>query len=455
MTKPTGTPSPHARSASREAALARQRLSLMVAMADVIGQGGYRTATVADVIGRAGVSRKTFYKHFANKQECFLSTYDLVAADAIRRVERAYQDAAGWPGRVEAAIHMLFQTAIDNPGAVRLITVEIGAVGPAGIKFRERSIVRYQRFISDAAKLAPGDGRISDIAARAVAGGLSSVLHRRVSAGERAELLGLVPDLVSWVTSYYPTPPAVARARAGDARARGPLTGGRAPGTLAPHSALNARRGLARGNHNVSRSFVVHSQRERILDAVANLTATRGFAALGIDDIAEEAAVSLNAFYEHFADKEDALLVAYELGHAKSLATVQQAYAAENQWRHAVRAGISALFHFLASEPAFAHVALVDAMTATPYTAKRSHAGVSDFAQLLLPGLAEMPESARPPAVMIEAIVGGIFELCLQHALRGTIHRLPELTAPATYLALAPFLGGPQAARVATKSPQR
>jgi AcrR family transcriptional regulator len=63
----------------------------------------------------------------------------------------------------------------------------------------------------------------------------------------------------------------------------------------------------------------VHSQRERILDAVTNLTAAHGYIDLKVEDIAEQAAVSLNAFYEHFADKEDAFLVAYEIGHAKML----------------------------------------------------------------------------------------------------------------------------------------
>jgi AcrR family transcriptional regulator len=430
-------------------------MRLVMAMVDAIGQAGYRSTTVADVTSRAGASRKTFYKHFANKQECFLTTYDLVSAEAIRRVELAYREAEGWPGRVEAAIRTLLQSVIENPSALRLTTVEISAAGPAGIARREQSNGRYERFITDAAELAPGRGSISETAARAIVGGLNRILYLRVSSGERAELLELVPDLVSWTTSYYPTPPPIAEPQPEQARAHVRLDGGRAPGTLAPRSALSARRGLARGNQNISRSFVVHSQRERILDAVANLTAAGGYAAVGIDDIADEAAVSLHAFYEHFADKEDAFLVAYELGHAKGLAIVRQAYAAQDQWPKAVRAGIAALFRFLASEPAFAHVALVDALTATARTAERSNAGISAFAQMLVPGLEMTPEYSRPPAVTIEAIAGGLFELCFYYALQGRIHELPELTTPATYIALAPFLGATQAQRVASVRPQR
>jgi AcrR family transcriptional regulator len=460
MTGTAGTPSskPEANlnARSREQALVEQRLRLVMAMLDAVGQNGYRATTVADVIVRAGLSRKTFYKHFANKQECFLTTYDLISAEALRRIARAYRGAESRQARAQAAIGALFEAATESPGASRLAMVEIGALGSVGIERRERSIIGYQRFVVDAGELAPGEGTLPDAAARAVVGGLNRILYQLVSSGNGAELLELVPDLARWATSYYPTPPGIAGSPPRNPQTRARLDGGRAPGTLAPRSALSARRGLARGNQNVSRSFVIHSQRERILDAVANLTAARGYAAVGIDDIAEEAAVSLHAFYEHFADKEDALLVAYELGHAKGLAIVQRAYSSQEKWPNAVRAAIAALFRFLASEPAFAHIALVDAKTATSRTGERSNAGVSAFAQLLLPGMDNIPEDARPPAVIIEAIAGGIFELCLHQALQRRIHELPGQAVAATYIALAPFLGAAQAARVATKpSPSR
>jgi AcrR family transcriptional regulator len=460
MTTPTGAPPPEPeasrRAGGREQALVEQRIGLVMAMIDAVGQNGYRATTVADVIARAGVSRKTFYKHFANKQECFVATYDLISAETLRRVAHAYRGAEGRGARAQAAIGALFEGATESPEALRLATVEIGALGSVGIERRDRSIIAYQRFVVDAGESAPGEGTMPEVAARAVVGGLNWILYRLVSSGSRAELLELVPDVAKWATSYYPTPPAITDYRPADAQMRARLDGGRAPGTLAPRSPLSARRGLARGNQNVSRSFVIHSQRERILDAVANLTAARGYSAVGIDDIAEEAAVSLQAFYEHFSDKEDALLVAYELGHAKGLAIVQREYAAQEKWPNAVRAAIAALFRFLASEPAFAHIALLDATTATSRTAERSNAGVNAFAQLLRPGMDNTPENARPRAVMIDAIAGGIFELCLHQAMRGRIQELPGQTVAATYIALAPFLGATQAARVATKqSPSR
>jgi AcrR family transcriptional regulator len=441
--------------AEREQMRASQRLRLALAMIAAVGEDGYRATRVADVIARAGVSRKTFYELFDNKQDCLLAAYELIVGQAIRQLEVAFREADGWPGRVETAIATLFASARENPGALRLSLLEIPAAGPEAVERRERSVAAFEQFMRDALELAPGEGSVSNVALKAIVGGFNRVLYRRVLRGERAAVAGLVPDLASWAASYYPAPASMlgepsVRSRGGGAATA--LVGGRAPGTLAPHPPLGGRRGLARGDQNVSRSFVVQSQRERILDAVTNLTAREGYAALRVEGIAEEAAVSLVAFYEHFADKEDAFLVAFEVGQAKGLAIVEGAFAAQSDWRLAVRAGIAALLDFLATEPSFAHIALLDALVATEHTSQRSRAGVDAFARMLAPGM-EQPGGSAPPPVTIEAIAGGLFELCLHYALADRLRELPELAASATYIALAPFLGGEEAARIATEPP--
>jgi AcrR family transcriptional regulator len=443
---------PHA--LTREQVAANQRERLMDALGDLVGEKGYASTTVADVIACAGVSRKAFYEHFANKQECFLATYDTIVTEGRHRVIGVYREARAPADRTELAIGALFARAIENPAALRLVLVEIGAIGPAGIARRERLMADYEQLLRESLGLAPGPGTVPNPVLRAIVGGLNNVLYTRVQSGRQAELLKLVPDLVRWATSYYPALPSVTALLSRPIDGQPPsaaMIGGRAPGTLSLGSPSSTRRGLAHHGHGVSRSFVVHSQRERILDAVANLTEERGYAALTVEGIAERAAVSLQAFYEHFAGKEDAFLVAYELGHAKGLSIVERAFDAEPDWRRGVRAGIAALFYFLASEPSFAHIALVDALTATRRTADRATRGVTAYAQMLVPGLDEAPERMRPPAVTIEAIAGGIFELCLTYALQGRTGELHELLPRATYFALAPFVGSEQAGHVAAE----
>ena len=440
---------PH--SLTREQVAADQRRRLMTAMTEMVGEQGYTATTVSDVIARAGVSRKAFYQHFSNKQECFLATYDTIIEEGMDRVATAYREAQSLSDSAGAGIEALFERAIESPHVLRLVLIEISALGSAGAGRRERLIAGYEQLLRESLGLIPRPGTIPNPVLRAVVGGLNKVLYARVQSGEHEQLRELVPDLATWTTCYYPAPLSMMTLQ--DPQPSHPsagLVGGRAPGTLAPGSTSGRRRGLARREPNVSRSFVVHSQRERILDAIANLSATKGYTALTVEDIAEQAAVSLQAFYEHFSGKEDAFLVAYEVGHGKGLAIVERAYDAAPDWRTGVRAGITALFDFLASEPSFAHMALVDALIATPNTADRSNRGATLYAQMLLPGLEEAPDQAKPAPVAIEAVAGGIFGPCVGYAMQGRIDELSELVPRATYFALAPFIGAEEAGQIAT-----
>lgn len=274
-----------------------------------------------------------------------------------------------------------------------------------------------------------------------------------MQSGEQTDLPQLVDNLVSWVTSYAVVPAMIGFRDPmpnGPGMPDGPWSG-RAPGTLSLGAPAGRTADRTIHERGISHSFLVHSRRERILDAVANLTAACGYDALTVERIAREAGVSVAAFHEQFAGREDAFLVAYELGHAKGMAIVERAFVAETSWRAAVRAGISALFDFLAAEPSFAHLALVDALIATRRSAECSRRGVGAYAQMLLPGLGQAGNGSGPPAVTIEAITGGVFELCASYAQRGRIAELPELAPRATYFALAPFIGAEEAAQVATE----
>jgi AcrR family transcriptional regulator len=446
----------------REQVAADQLQRLLLAMIDAVGEKGYRATTISDVVGRAGVSRKTFYEHFANKQECLLATFDMIAQDGRRRAAGAYERAeGGLQESVEAAIRALFEATIDNPAAARLNMVEIVAAGPAGIERREQAVEEYRNFVRGILQQGPHDGTVPDLVVRAVVGGLNRILYSRVRHGQRAELRKLVPDLMRWVTCFRPTPAALAQAGAKDppgpsasngaaGNGRGGdryALGGRAPGTLASSSGGDL--GLVRGMPNVMRSFTLYLQRDRIVDAVANLTAAGGYADLTVEKIASEAAMSLQTFYDHFKSKEEAFLFTYEVGHARGLALVERAYEAQTDWPSGVKAAIVTLLEYLGSEPAFARLSLLHMLIATPRAAERANAGITEYLSVLEPGFEETSEHPRPPAITIEAIGGGLAELMYSCIMRDRVEELPSVGTYATYVALAPFVGTEHAAKVA------
>ena len=72
-----------------------QRLRMHGAMVEAVAANGYADTSVKQIIGLAGVSRRAFYEQFANKEECFLATFDLIAARSVKRVHDAYRATSG------------------------------------------------------------------------------------------------------------------------------------------------------------------------------------------------------------------------------------------------------------------------------------------------------------------------------------------------------------------------
>jgi AcrR family transcriptional regulator len=437
---------PH--SLTREQVANHQRQRIIAAMITAVGEQGYLATTVADVIAAAGVSRKAFYEHFPNKQDCFLTAFDAVITAGLVQPAETYRDSARLQEGVEAAITVLFEHVAANPLAVRLVMIEVGAVGPIGVVRREQHMSAYEDILGKSLGVAATKPPVPRPFLRTLVGGMNEVLFDLAQNRRRLQQRAIITELADWIMAYHPVPSSIVTGATFDGELPPVRVGGRAPGTLSPPPSNSGRRGL-RGERTSSHSYVIHNQRERVLDAVTNLSAAKGYAAVTVRDIADQAAVSLDAFYAHFIDKEDAFLVAYEVGHHKSLAIVERAFNEAPDWRHGVSAAINTLFDFLACEPNFAHLALVDALLATRRTADRARKGVSSYEHMLTQGLAEMPASKRPPSLTAAAVTGGIFELCSTYVLQQHAAALPGATCAATYFALAPFIGATDAEQVA------
>jgi len=439
------------------------RTRIADAAVEAVGRRGFDATTVSDVIGIAGVSRKTFYEHFEDKRDCFIAACERERERWLAAGAQASERCESEGERPEAVLRALFEGALDQPAMLRMLVFETASMRPDGVKLRQRLLRGWGALLYSALTARGGPAPPSEHTLTILLGGVLKTLQAQLRTAvrprqpRRTQILSLVPDLLEWIDCYAGPQPVPGRTPDGVAHI---LVGGRAPGTLATVSRSSAprsseRRGLPRGENPISRSFVVHSQRERILDAVANLTAAKGYAAVTIPDITQEAAISVQAFYEHFTGKEDTLLVAYEVGHRRALAAVERAYDSEADWPDAVRAALTALLSFLASEPSFAVLTLVDVGTASERAITLSNEGAAIYAQMIAPGFAEADPKLQPPKVAPEAIAGALRELLYSWAIAGQAGDMHRLVAEATWIALAPFLGGAAALEVAIRAEPR
>jgi AcrR family transcriptional regulator len=436
-----------------EQVAADQRERLYEATIAAVDERGFVATTISDLVARAGVSRRSFYEHFENKEECLLATYDMLIERLIARIAETYRPEDEWTCQIESIVRAIFEASSDRPDAARLVSVEMGAAGPVGIERWARNAEQLAHFISGVFERAPGQGTIPEPVARAIVGALRTILYSRVRRGRpsralKTELQKLTPDLVAWIASYYPSPAGIPmRPRS---RRHGQLQGGRAPGTFSP-SPRWAPRGLPRGEHNLPKGFVAHNQRERIFDAVANLTAAKGYPALSLEEIVAEAAISLQTFYEHFASKEEAFLATFEMAHSKAMAAVNRSLDLRLSWAQNVRLGLNALLKIIASEPSAGKLACVDILIAYPHMTGRVDEANFSYIELLDIGEDDNYPN-MPPPVIREAIVGGLFELMHDYILRGRAERLPELVDHMMYILITPFAGSEVAARAVAET---
>ena len=203
---------------------------------------------------------------------------------------------------------------------------------------------------------------------------------------------------------------------------------------------------LPPGRHGLSRAFVAQNQRDRILAAVADVTSVAGYGDMSVEDVIVTAGVSRRTFYEHFKNKHDAFIVAYDTVVKGLLGGVRAAYESEETFSERLRAGLATFLDFIAREPAFARMCIVEALAAGPDAVRRRNEAMAAFATLIDENARELGTSLDPPALTGETIVGGIYEVVYARIVAGEIRELPKLLPDLLYSALLPYAGQEEAA---------
>jgi AcrR family transcriptional regulator len=200
----------------------------------------------------------------------------------------------------------------------------------------------------------------------------------------------------------------------------------------------NIPRRLPRGTHGLDPSLVAASQRTRLLEATGRAVADKGYAAATIDDIVGGAGVSKKTFYEHFADKLDCFLAAYETASDELFEHVRAAQdAANGEWLDRTRAGIHAYLRWLAAEPALARVFLIEIAAAGPKALERRERLRDRYAEQMR----ELQVENNVPDEIFHAVVAGADDLVVRRLREGG--NLPELEPILLHLQVS-LLAGPE-----------
>jgi AcrR family transcriptional regulator len=219
-----------------------------------------------------------------------------------------------------------------------------------------------------------------------------------------------------------------------------------------PTAADRVPQRLPRGRHGLPRRFIVHNQRERMLLAVAESVAEQGYATTTVADIIARARLSRRTFYEHFADKEECFLAAYDTVVEQLLAAVHHAYEQPETWPQKVHDGLETFLGYLASEPAFARMCIVEVVAAGPEARARRDAATRVFIDFLEPGRSEAPDGVTVPALASEVVVGGIYEIIYTRLLRNAADELIAMLPELLYCALVPYIGHVAAAQAVAEA---
>ena len=187
------------------------------------------------------------------------------------------------------------------------------------------------------------------------------------------------------------------------------------------------------GGWDAGRAAVAASQRARMLDAVVRAVAERGYASVTVADVVGLAGVSRRTFYEHFVDKQDCFLAAYETGVQVLIGEILQSMdGAPEGWRDRLHVALATYTRVLASEPLFARTLLIDVLgagaRAVELRQRLYELFVTRFANLSQRAVVQEPQIAPVPDVFLRALVGGIGELVQQHIIARGADSLEELT---------------------------
>lgn len=168
------------------------RARLLQAMASVAAAQGLAATSIAAVVAEAGVSKRTFYEHFADKDACFLELYRAASASALQTLRASVQSERPWQDQVEFALGAYLGHLASGPQLIRMLFVEIHQLGDAGAQVRREVMQHLADYMLETINVE--HKVLSPTMAMAAVGGIQELVLQAIEQGEAAQLERLGPS---------------------------------------------------------------------------------------------------------------------------------------------------------------------------------------------------------------------------------------------------------------------
>jgi AcrR family transcriptional regulator len=169
----------------------------------IVMEQGYRQMSVARVTNLAGVSRRTFYEVFEDREACFLAAFDQAIAELRATATTAWGEGSSWPGRVRAALGAMLEFLDQEPGVASLLIVEALGAGPQVLAQRARLIAELADAVDQGRAAASRSHQPPTLTAEGLVGAVLGVIHTRLLESPRVPLTGLRNELVGMILAPY------------------------------------------------------------------------------------------------------------------------------------------------------------------------------------------------------------------------------------------------------------
>jgi AcrR family transcriptional regulator len=183
-----------------------QRGRLLDALAEVIAEEGYLDTTVHKILKRAGISRRTFYEIFTDKEDCFLAAYQEAADHVMVLVQRACRLGGAPDIRIENSLRAMLEFAEREPQVARMFVVEVMAAGEKARERRATTMERLTGLVAAALEERCESRAEALMRARVLAGGVHEMVYDALARGQVEGISDLAEEVV---TSYLSPPVAV------------------------------------------------------------------------------------------------------------------------------------------------------------------------------------------------------------------------------------------------------